>query len=382
MELVKEELVQAPEVACEQPRAFGIDDAISFGGDTIWGVSHGIANDDVIKVLTPAWFRNSYANHRLVDVVKQNLRSIALKHDGKTAVVVSTGPSLDRNIKEMLAADRDAFHVIATTSSLNPLIANGIQPDYAVINDGAHWVAQLHYTGLERWLKDVPLLIATTCHPSTATEWPGPLYWYNDWSPDVPMMAAGGALCSVWPELTGIPVGGCTTNLAVRASMFLGFNKIVLVGMDLGFSGKSAHCSKYIVEDEPSVMIDEKPSWKVRPTFEQFFLARARWLFRGCPAGCSYVVTEWGPSMPMEAERAEWANCAECGEVMTMTPTSSEYMFYLRDLINLVVAKKFTLDLGRGPEERTMQIINATGAGIAIVPKEFKRATFAEALHA
>ena len=337
-------------VPVEEPRIYSLDDAIIHGN---------IVNETIVAQWLPVWTRNAFAHHRFIDPTRQNLRNLFDVHKDQTAIIVSTGPSLDRNLEELEAIPRDRFTLIATTSALNPVIAAGFTPEYAAINDGQPWIADLHYAGLRDFLGETTLICSTMAHPSTALEWPGPRVYYNDFGPEIPLMGTKGSLSMVYPELWNIPVSGCTTNLALRAAFLIGFSKMVLIGTDLAFSGRSAHGTKY----------ERKGStWTPKPKSEDFFIRKARWIMRTCWRGCEHVVQEWTPSMPLEPASDRFMKCQFCKELLRHCPTSAEYLFYYRNLLTIAQTGGATL---RNPntnqeEPRTFEVINATGDGIAV----------------
>ena len=353
----------------QEQRIFSVDDAIAHGN---------LVNENIISQWLPVWSRNAFAHHQYIDPVRQNLRTHFDLHLGATAVIVSTGPSLDRNLRELNEIPRDKFVLIATTSALNPLLANGLKPEYAAINDGQAWIADLHYDGLRDLLTDTTLLISTMTHPSTALEWPGRRLYYNDFGPDLPFIGAKGTLSMVYPELWNIPVSGCTTNLSIRAALLMGFSRMVLIGTDLAFSDRSAHGTKYDrvtgLKDHSfavgmgAVFYRDGSAWTARPKADDFFKKKARWIMRLCPVGCEHVVQEWGPKQPLEPNDPRYEKCQYCGAKMRHCPTSAEYLFYYRNLMSIADPGSATLrNPATGKEEaRAYEVINSTGDGIAV----------------
>jgi hypothetical protein len=309
-----------------------------------------------------------------------NLRQLMFTHDDETCVVVSTGPSLDEDVKAMKAADRSAFKVIATTSALNPLLANGITPDYAAIDDGAHWISELHYKGLE------------TAHPRTSEDWPGPRYYYHDFCPSENFLSTEGLPMEVFPQFPAIPVSGCTTNVAIQIALFLGFKRAVLVGTDLSFPGERSHCTKYERDMEPSeeslerakalvreqteaCHVESLGAWKPKPINEEFYRKKAGWIAHMCPKGCAYAIQEWKPGQPLDNGPTKCAGPG-CNEEMRHIPTSAEYMFYVNCLFELV-QNRLRIKVDGNEEDRQMQVINATSDGIVTM---LRCAPFAEAI--
>lgn len=384
----KIEVHEGDEIVARPARNYAIDQAVFHGG---------VRNENIIGQWLPFWTRNLMEMYPHVDVERHNMGRILNAWDGKTAVIPSTGPSLDRNLEELKAIPRDAYSIVTTTSAINPLVANGLIPDVAVIGDAKHWIHEIHVRGHEEWLKETPLILSTMMHPETAKHWPGPLFFHTDWSDQEGvemLMSDRGMNRTIYPELPSIPVSGCTTNLAIRVAAMLGFTKVILLGMDLGFSGRSAHGTKFIrlfnddsgrwfwnsknerenfdgsqpVFDGPEIPEKEvKSEWLKAPEAHQFFMQKAKWIFRACPDGHGYTVQEWLPSQPLEPADEEWKNCDQCGKTMRHTPTSAEYLFYLHLCYNLTAKTTVNVDFmdGKGIRPRNVLFVNSTGAGIA-----------------
>jgi len=339
-------------------RIFSVDSAIETGG---------LTNKRVIDYQGPKWIRNSYAIAHMVDPVHENLRSMWGQFEGMTAVIASTGPSLDRNIEELKRCDREKFRLFATTSALNPLVANGIIPDFAAINDNAANIAAIHFDDLTEYLTDVPLILSTCSAYRTVRNWPGPKLYYNDFGDGVefPLFETGGILTTQYPEFWNVPVAGCTTNLATRvAAPLMGFSRVIHIGMDLGFDPvlESGHCTKY---DR-----DESGEWVARPPVKGFYQAKAQWLMHACPNGCEHCVVDWAPGEPVENEK--WVKCDNCKTELRHIPTSSEYLFYYRNILHIAgqrevgVAHPITGEMKQYPVE----VLNGTGGGIGLSLKQ------------
>lgn len=340
----------------EIPRDWSLDEAIKEGG---------IVNERILEYWRPRWERNFCMLSHMIRPDTMNLSSLRGEHDGETCIIVSTGPSLDRNIAELKQVELNGASIMATTSSVIPLLVKDVKPTYAVINDGAPWVADLHFKELrEDELGDVPLLVATSCHPSTPESWPGPLFFYHDYCPDDPLLGSDGLPFRVHDQLLGIPVGGCSTNLAVRVAVLMGYTKIIMIGMDLGFPGRKSHCMKYKRNGN---------GWEETPVTDEFFTKKARWIYRGCPKGCAFVIRAWEQGDPVKGTPEK---CPQCSEAMRHVLTSSEYLFYMRDLIPLTLSKA-VVDVAGDRQERDIEIINATGDGIGTL---IKCAPLAEAI--
>lgn len=376
------EVVQTRELPVEGAQRLTLDECIA---DT------GIENTVVKGYWKPAWERNFLGMWQHIRPDTRNLREVLFKSDGETAVIVGTGPSLDRNIDEMLAADRSRFKLIACTSALNPLLVRGLEPDLAVINDGQPWITDWHVKGLEQMIcaahdgRGFPLALQTTAHPSTASGWPSRLLFYHDSDPGDSLIGGpgsralngtseagenGGLVYRHLKDIVGIPVSGCTTNCAARIAVLMGCHRVILLGTDFAFPVidgiPRSHCTKYSYQHG---------EWRPREVDPEFYIKKARYLLHICKGGCWYTITRWSPTDPLVWD-SDLAKCPECHEETDHVPVSGEYMFYMNQAM-LIATTRPKVELDDRIVDRPFILINATGAGSL---RGCKQATFAEAL--
>ncbi len=152
------------------------------------------------------------------------------RFSGCPTVVVSAGPSLKRNIKT-LQAIRDKVVVVAVQTTLKPLLAEGIQPDFVTSLD-YHAVSKGFFEGLEdQELHDVHLVAEPKVHWDVVDTYRGRGC----------VSLLGNEFCQL--VLRGMTDGhdtlraGCTVaHLAFYLAQYLGGNPILFIGQDLGFT--------------------------------------------------------------------------------------------------------------------------------------------------
>ncbi len=190
----------------------------------LWHWYHGRQR----SILTGAAFGRQW----LRNAVLQSLRGWAQRDKivgSGPLLLVFPGPSLE----DMLAtpARRDILmrsygRMLAATSALAPLAAEGISPAFAVATDGGFY-ASLHYRPLVRKGrspgKRVQLLASTSARIP------------HQVPPDSLSLFRQGELPDRFaprpsPE---IPPGGTVATSAIRSSLALGFSPVVLCGLDL-----------------------------------------------------------------------------------------------------------------------------------------------------
>ena len=149
---------------------------------------------------------------------------------GRPAIVVSAGPSLRRNI-EVLAdpAVRRRFVIIATQTTLKPLLAAGVSPHFVTALD-YHEISRRFHEGIEPAdIEHTELVIDPKVHPAVPEAWPGRIRCTPSTELDRvlgPLARGGGPF----------PAGATVAHLCHHLARHLGCDPVVFVGQDLGFT--------------------------------------------------------------------------------------------------------------------------------------------------
>jgi len=144
------------------------------------------------------------------------------------AVIVSAGPSLRKNI-ETLKKIRDKVVVIAVQTTLKPLLAQGIKPDFVTSLD-YHEISKRFYEGLED-LSEVHLVAEpkATWHVIDYYRPRGPVSLLKNEFSDL-------ILRDTKDEHEGLTAGATVAHLAFYLAEYIGADPIIMIGQDLGFT--------------------------------------------------------------------------------------------------------------------------------------------------
>lgn len=149
--------------------------------------------------------------------------------------IIGSGPSLDERIDVLQALGRSSF-LISCGSAITALYEHGIQPDLHVEleSDILMTVAYLQTIDDKSYLKRIPLLASAQVNPEI-------MDYFNQTVLFIKQESTIGAF--PFDNVLKLDGGSPTcTNTGVRFAILLGFKKILLFGMDLGYSpGKSPH---------------------------------------------------------------------------------------------------------------------------------------------
>ena len=193
-------------------------------------------------------------SHSLEATPLKELKDI---YKGKTALVVSAGPTLDVNI-ETIKKNRDNVVIFCVGTAFKALANNGITPDFLNIVEMIDCSSQVK--GYD--LTDINLIFAPSTNESTQILKAKSKFIFP---------AASTRAGQYWSQLTGIDTTeyvskGTVSYEALSSAKMLGFKKIILIGQDLAFINNSCYSkdaaySDMIFEINPET---GKPEYKVK----------------------------------------------------------------------------------------------------------------------
>lgn len=181
-------------------------------------------------------FRNNILNN---DPSINNFCKIS---NGKTGILISAGPSLDKSISVLERIQSKAF-VLCVGSALNILLEKNIIPDAVIITDPSPLVVEQI---LDTNYKGLLFYLATANHEMTRTHL----------GKKVILFQKGYLLSEEYAKnhkLGLIDTGGSVATTAVSLMEYMGFEKLCLFGQDFGYQGKFTHSksstSNVVLED-------------------------------------------------------------------------------------------------------------------------------------
>lgn len=158
---------------------------------------------------------------------------------GMPAVIVSAGPSLNKNIKG-LKKMKDKCCIIATDTAMKPLLKEGIQPHFITIVDGKKPALLFEHSN---FFKSV-LVTSTVVAKDVMNLHKGKKVFYSDGN--CYNEAAVEAINEERGEDAGLTIvslltGGSVANSAFSFAISLGAKTLILVGQDLAMTGNKTH---------------------------------------------------------------------------------------------------------------------------------------------
>lgn len=150
---------------------------------------------------------------------------------GVPAVVVSAGPSLERNIGLLKAMKKKAL-IIAVDTALKPLLMHGVTPHIAVAIDPQGKNAKYFRNAVSR---DAALVCESSVHNEIMRGYPGPIF----------LAASPFPLAQYLMRFLGdrgeLTVGGSVSTASIDIACRTGADPVIMVGLDLSFPELATH---------------------------------------------------------------------------------------------------------------------------------------------
>ena len=196
-----------------------------------------------------------------------DLKRTGLKN--ASVIIVSAGPSLDKNIEDLRAAKGHAF-ILAVDTALKYMLAKDIIPDAFVTIDPAKPMENFR----DERIYGIPVIFDEQTPPELLEKHTAAKIIYN--CRDYPKKLFES--CGVKPG-ADIPSGGSVATAAFAICYGLGIKDIILIGQDLAYTGETTHAggvvSAGINGDIGTVMIEGIDGEKVRTRSD--WLGYLRW---------------------------------------------------------------------------------------------------------
>ncbi len=151
---------------------------------------------------------------------------------GKTAVVVSSGPSLGKNVK-LLQKYQDNCIIICAARSVQELIKNNIKPDFICAIDPGKIMEKLFKDSMAL---DIPLVITEQVNSNMVKDYAGKkIFVANSFKSIFEKVFK--------EEYVSIALGGSVAHLSTAFAVLLGVGNIIFIGQDLAFTDNKYHSS-------------------------------------------------------------------------------------------------------------------------------------------
>ncbi|MBQ4283556.1 MAG: motility associated factor glycosyltransferase family protein [Lachnospira sp.] len=252
MGVYREEIDEFVEV-CRQEirRAYGEQNTVADYGDEM--AENAISNQWMI------------AKSSTINQLKAYLEEQKVDRDNIPVIIVSAGPSLEKNIEDLKLAKGKAL-IIAVDSAIRKMLTHDIIPDMVMTVD-SHKPMVLF---ADERAKLVPMIFCGQSRKDIVSEHHGKTFSFASETFSYTVFNSAGK------PMDTLFAGGSVANEVFSLAEYLGFKKIILVGQDLAFTDNRKHAqgtydeSKVGEDDEEKYTYVEDIYGNQVLTFENF----------------------------------------------------------------------------------------------------------------
>lgn len=162
------------------------------------------------------------------------------KFEGKSAIVVSAGPSLEKNVHELKEV-QDNFIIITGARSLGTLIKNNIIPDFICMVDPG----DINCKFIEKYLDyKIPLVFFENTSYKAMNLYKGSKVLFS-----------GNPVTSIILEqnIDSLLAGGSVAHTCTSFAAYIGCNPITFIGQDFAYTGEKFHSDSSVFEKNNKV---------------------------------------------------------------------------------------------------------------------------------
>ena len=194
---------------------------------------HRIANINTVKLQGARLLKQGLENLPAVADAIPFSKMIG-QFEGCPMLIVSPGPSLDKNIDQIKNFKGRAL-IVAPAQSALALTAAGVIPDMVVVADPNEMKYLLDGVPMDQV---TALVLGVTCHPALYQQYAGKIVTFNA------NLGLDAWISDIFKDTTTLPAGGSVSTDALCMGVFLKCSPIIIVGQDLSFAGDKQYASQ------------------------------------------------------------------------------------------------------------------------------------------
>lgn len=174
-------------------------------------------------------------------------------------IVVSAGPSLNKNIEDLKGAVGKA-NIIATDTAMKPLLNEGIVPNFFVVVDGLKPGMLFQHKDISK----VPMVTMSAISSEPMRIHKGKKFFYaSDSALEYEIMLKAYEKDDKTVLIPPLSSGGSVANSAFSLGIYMGSDTIILVGQDLAMTGNKTHADGTFKEKMDSIDVSSGEYFEV-----------------------------------------------------------------------------------------------------------------------
>lgn len=253
------------------------------------------------------------------------------KPSKKTALIIAGGPSL-KTYNHLSLLNKYGFNgdIFCVSKVLKDVLEARIVPKYFGALDAEEFdTTFIDHDIVDKYSEQMTALFGINIHPTTVKRWKGKRYYFSGYIGDeIPNISH---VFHLLTETSNISVSGNIGSCLYNIATYLGYNKVVLIGMDLSFPTLESMKEYYPrATDEEWKVVDIINGKKI-PKFKRGYNPDFQKGYYLEPVYEAYKVSTMSWIKAMKSGGIETINCSEQGSLHGNGIISMKFEDYLKN---------------------------------------------------
>lgn len=253
------------------------------------------------------------------------------KPANKTALIIAGGPSLKTyNHLELLKKYGFNGDIFCVSKVLKDVLEAGIVPKYWGSLDAEEFdTTFIDHDIVDKHKDEMTALFGINIHPTTIKRWKGKRYYFSGYiGEEIPNISHVFHLIT---ETSNISVSGNIGSCMYNIASYLGYNKMVLIGMDLSFPTIKDMKEYYPHATEEDWKRQDVVNGKKQPKYKRWYNPDFKKTYYTEPVYEAYKISTLSWTKVMTSSGIPVINCSEQGSLHGNGIISMKFEDYLND---------------------------------------------------
>lgn len=253
------------------------------------------------------------------------------KSPNKAALIIAGGPSLKTyNHLQLLKEHEFNGDIFVVSKVLKDVLDNGIIPQYVGALDAEEFdTTFIDHDIVDKYSDKMTGLFGINVHPTTVQRWKGKRYYFSGYiGEEIPNISH---VFHLMTETSNISASGNVGSCLFNIASYLGYNKMVLLGMDLSFptvKSMKEYYSPHATEEDWKGQ--DVVNGKKQPKYKRWFNPEFKKQYYTEPVYEAYKISTLSWIKTLTSNGTPVINCSEQGSLHGNGITSMKFEDYLK----------------------------------------------------
>ena len=252
------------------------------------------------------------------------------KASNKPALIIAGGPSL-KTYNHLALLKKYGFDgdIFVVSKVLKDVLEAGIVPKYVGALDAEEFdTTFIDYDIVDKYSDQMTGLFGINIHPTTVNRWKGKRYYFSGYiGEEIPNISH---IFHLMTETSNISVSGNIGSCIYNIASYLGYNKMILIGMDLSFPSLKSMKEYYPLATEKEWNSQDVVNGKKQPKYKRGYNPDFKKTYYTEPVFEAYKISTLSWTKTMTSTGIQVVNCSEQGSLHGNGIVSMKFEEYLK----------------------------------------------------